>query len=463
MEKVIKDFIEELGYDPSVIDEEQEKRVNDWLKWYKGKTKYHDYYVYNGQKKVKKTLKSLNIASQACGDLSDFYFNEKLDITIDNKKVSEQIKACLEQNNFLYNGNSLMQLVKALGTGTIVPYLDNEVLKINYVDATGIIILESDKTGVKSILIWDKTKTLKGTLIKINAHILEENEYVIHNRKYLKSGDGDYTEQEIDESMREIHTGSTLPKFSVLKTPEVNNFDVNSSYGISCYANSTDVILSIDNAYDSLDNEITGGRKRIYVKGGAMKYNTDANGNITPVFDSSETIYYDVPGDEKDPLITESNGELRITAISDSLQAQLNLFTGRIGLGHEYYRFKDGKAYVNTDNIISANSDTYRKIKKQENIITAAIKDLCYAIAELIGIKSKFNVSVNYDDSIIEDTEQIRKQGMSEYNAKLISKAQYYRDVYKMDDKTALAFAEQMNEEIKEETITDGSEFAITE
>ena len=87
MEKVIKDFIENLGYDSSVIDEDQEKRVNNWLKWFKGKTKDHTYYVYNGKTKIKKTLKSLNIASQACGDLSDFYFNEKLDITIDNKKA----------------------------------------------------------------------------------------------------------------------------------------------------------------------------------------------------------------------------------------------------------------------------------------------------------------------------------------------------------------------------------------
>lgn len=461
MEQIVKNFIEELGYDSSVIDTKHESRVKDWLNWYQGKTKYHNYYVYNGKKKVKKTLKSLNIATQACGDLSDFYFNEKLEITINNEKVSEQIKECLKQNDFLYNSNKLMQLVKALGTGAIVPYLDNDVLKINYIDATGIVILEADNTDIKSVLLWSKRNTLKGKEIKINAHILEEDGYKIYNRIYNEIN-GTYTEVEIDENLREIES-TVLPKFSILKTPEVNNIDINSAYGISSFANATDTILAIDNAYDSLDNEISNGRKRIYIKGGATQFNTDSDGTMTPIFDSSETVYYELPGNEKDPLVTESNGDLRIDAITTSLQSQINLFTSKIGLGHEYYRFKDNQAYVNTTNIISANSDTYRKIKKQENIITNAIRDLCYAIAELIGVTEEFEVSVDYDDSIIEDSEQTRKQAMSEYNSKLISKAQYYRDVYKLDDSSAIDFAKKMNEEIQNETITDGSEFDITE
>lgn len=456
MNQTIKDFLKEIEYDESIIDKDQLKRVDEWLKWYKGKTKYHNYYVYNGKKKIKQTLKSLNIASQSCEDISDFYFNEKLDIKIDNKNASEKILEILRTNDFLFNGNKLLQLVKALGTGAIIPYLDKGVLKINYIDATGIIILEADKTGVKSVLFWSIT----GSELRINAHLLTEKGYVIHNRKYKKDKNGDYIEQQIDEGMRIRETGSFIPEFAMLFTPEVNNFDISSPYGISCFANATDTILSIDSAYDSLDNEITGGRKRVYVKGGAVQFNTDENGEITPVFDPTDTVYYQVPGQEKDPLITESQGDLRITPITDSLQAQLNLYTSKVGLGHEYYRFKDGKAYVNTNNIISANSDTYRKIKKQENIITSAIRDLCYGIAKLIGMSEEFNVSVDYDDSIIEDTESVQRQALTEYNAKLISKAEYFRYVYKYDDKNALDFVRKMEEEIKEEqkALSNGEE-----
>ena len=463
MEKIVINFLKELGYENNVIDDEQEKRVNNWLELFGGKTKQHNYTIYNGKKLCKRTYKSLNIASQSCGDLSDFFFNEKLDITIDKEDVQEKLKECLEQNNFLANSNKLMQLVKALGTGAYVSYLEDKVLKINYINATNIVILEADKDGVQGVLFWSKRKVLNGTEFYINAHILEDNGYVIHNRKYLQKKDSsDYIEEELDESIKTIETKSFIPKFAMLFTPEVNNLDINSPYGISCYANALDTIIALDRAYDSFDNEIAMGRKRVYVPTNAIQVNITESGETVPAFDENDVVFYAYPGKENDKLV-ESSFDLRIEQLTQAIQGQLNLYTSKVGLGHNYYKFKDGQAYVNTDNILSSNSDVYRKIKKQENIITQAITQLLYGIAELIGIKEEFSVSVFYDDSIIEDMEKTRLQAQSEYNSKLISKAQYYRDVYKLKEDEALEFANKMNEEIKSQTITDGEEFSFVE
>lgn len=246
----------------------------------------------------------------------------------------------------------------------------------------------------------------------------------------------------------------------MLFTPEINNIDIDSVYGISCYANAVDEIFNTDKAYDSLCNEIDLGKKRVYVKGGALNFNTDNSGNPVPAFDPSDIAYYAVPGEDDKELIQESNFDLRVDEISNAIQYNLNLTTSKVGLGHNYYKFKDGEVYVNTDNVMSSNSDVYRKIKKQQNIITKAITDLLYGIAELIGITKPFSVSVFYDDTIIEDTEKTQKQAQSEYNLKLISKAQYFRDTRKMKDTEAIKFAEQMNSEIIQETITDGIETA---
>ncbi len=207
-----------------------------------------------------------------------------------------------------------------------------------------------------------------------------------------------------------------------------------------------------------MDNEIYLGKKRVYVGTGAIDFNVDGNGQPVPIFDPNDIAFYAIPGEENKELVKESTGDLRIDQISSAVQYNLNLFTSKVGLGHNYYKFKDGEVYVNTDNVISTNSDVYRKIKKQQNIITKAITNLIYAIAELIGIKQQFSVSIFYDDSIIEDTEKTQKQAQTEYNLKLISRAQYYRDVYKLKDAEAKKFAEQMKQEIIEETITDGVE-----
>lgn len=456
MEKVVKDFLKEYGYD-NCVDENQESRVSEWLDIFKGPTKKYDIRIYNGKCYVNHKIKSLNLPSQICGDLADFFFNEKLDITIDKKEVQQKINQCLEQNNFLSNANKLLQLVKALGTGAFVPYLENNVLRINYIKAPNIVILKANANDVIDVLFWTKTKSQNGYEYSFNLHILKDNGYIIYNSKKIENNG---SIENIDlGTMAEIPTHSFLPKFGMLFTPEINNFDIDSPYAISCYANAIDEIFNTDKAYDSLDNEVDLGKKRVYVKGGALNFNTNDNGEPVPAFDSSDIVYYALPGDNNnDELIKESSFDLRVEEISSAIQYNLNIVTSKVGLGHNYYKFKDGEVYVNTDNVISSNSDVYRKIKKQQNIITKAIINLIYAIAELIGIKEQFSISVFYDDSIIEDTEKTQKQAQAEYNIKLISKAQYYRDVYKLKDKEAIKFAKQMNREILDETIDDGIE-----
>lgn len=463
MNKVVKDYITKLGYD-KVIDIDHENLVDNWLKWYKGKTDKHFYGIYNGKVLNKVEMKTLNIASQSCGDISDFYFNEKLDITINDKEVQDSIDKILMQNNFLYNCNNLMQLTEALGTGAIVPYLDNDKLRINYIAAPNIVILSCRENIPIEVLFWSEEKTKEGTEITINTHLLDENDnYKILNAKYKVDDGGNASPMEVDKKIKEINTGSPIPKFGLLKTSIVNNLNINSPYGISIYANALDNILAIDRVFDSLDIEVALGRKRIFVSGDATTFNTDSDGNITPVFDSNDIAYYLIPGKEGSEPVKESNGELRIDQLSNALQYQLNMWSSKIGLGHNYYKFKDGQVYVNTDNVMSSNSDVYRKIKKQENIITNCLINVIYAIAELIGIKKQFDISIDYDDSIIEDKEQARKQAQMEYNAGLISKAQYYRDVYKLEEDTAIEFMNQMNKEIKEGTLVEGEEDTFIE
>lgn len=463
MNKVVVDYIKSIGYE-NVIDIEHENLVNDWLKWYKGKTPSHEYYIYNGTVKNKLIMKSLNIASQSCGDISDFFFNEKLDITIDNEEIQKKIDTILMQNNFLYNCNNLMQLVEALGTGAIVPFLDKDILRINYLSAPNIVILSCRENIPTEVLFFSEEKTKKGTEIYINTHLLDDKDnYVIYNRKFLVDTNENVSEMKLDEKLKEIRTGSPLPKFGILKTAVVNNKNINSPYGISIYANAIDNMLSIDRVFDSLDNEIALGRKRVYVSPQAASFNVDENGNTYPIFDSTDIAFYRLPGEEGKDLLKESSFDLRIDELSSALQYQLNVYSSKIGLGHNYYKFKQGETYVNTDNVMSSNSDVYRKIKKQENIITNCLINVIYAIAELIGISREFQISVDYDDTIIEDKDKIMKQAMTEYNAGLISKAQYYRDIYNLKEDTAVDFMEQMNNEIKEGTIVEGTEETFIE
>ena len=58
MKEKIKTILQSLGYDPNLIEDNHFKLVDSWLRMYKGKTKDHYYYTYNGLKNYgKKGLK----------------------------------------------------------------------------------------------------------------------------------------------------------------------------------------------------------------------------------------------------------------------------------------------------------------------------------------------------------------------------------------------------------------------
>jgi hypothetical protein len=97
----------------------------------------------------------------------------------------------------------------------------------------------------------------------------------------------------------------------------------------------------------------------------------------------------------------------------------------------------------------------FRTIKKHEAVLEDAIIDmargLLYVEAVFGGdnaIKLDAEITVDFDDSIIEDTAEIKRQAMLELNVGLISKAEYYRQVYKLTDQQALEYEVKMLQEI---------------
>ena len=235
--------------------------------------------------------------------------------------------------------------------------------------------------------------------------------------------------------------------------------------GLSVLANQIDKFKSIDTKYDSFDREFVTGKRRVIIPKSMIKADitgVDEKGNPIRVyyFDTNDEVYVSVNGlDSKD--IKDINFELRTDEHITAINSELNYLSSNVGLGTGFYKF-DNQGVKTATEVISANSDTYRTKVHHQNTIYSCLKDLIMAICELENISFK-TVTINPDDSIIEDTDKIRQQAMSEFNNKLISKVEYYKRVYKMSDEEALAFAQKVNEEIQQLTITDGSEFNIIE
>ena len=252
-----------------------------------------------------------------------------------------------------------------------------------------------------------------------------------------------------------VHTGSDQRQFVIDRPNIANNFD-DSPLGISVYANAIDVLKGVDVAYDSYVNEFVLGKKRIMVKPSATK---DLDGE--PFFDPDDLAYYVLPEDVSDgAVITPIDMTLRTQEHNTGIQDQLNLLSSKCGFGENHYRFDQGSITTATQ-VISENSTMFRTIKKHEIILEQAITELCHIILRLgnaamgAGLNEDAKVTIDFDDSIIEDKTTERNNDRQDLAAGIMNPWEYRMKWYNEDEATAKKMLPKM------EDLTDEGEEEI--
>lgn len=140
--------------------------------------------------------------------------------------------------------------------------------------------------------------------------------------------------------------------------------------------------------------------------------------------------------------ISEFAPALRTDAQSKALRLALQALGDLCGLGINYFDF-DNVGYVKTATEVSAdNSALMRNIKKHRNALAGAVADVAHATmacARALGEEApeEGEVTVQLDDSIVQDTDVEKKQDMAEVAAGLMQKWEYRRKWYGEDEATA--------------------------
>ncbi len=407
----IRSVLEGLGY--TIPASKMYKQIEVWKAWYTGYHKnFHDYMIYNGKNKIKCTRRRLQMAKKICEDHANLLMNERVKITVSDPKAQEYIKKALEANNFRVQANKLVERAFALGTGAFVEHSDgNGGVLIDYVRGDMCYPMTWDGDRVTECAFGSILKIGTSEMIYLNIHELDtDGNYVILNK--LIPVKGDATPVPADEDgllphgmQARVETRSPTPRFQFIGPNTANNIDLDSPLGISVFANAIDLLKSIDLVYDSYDNEFRLGKKRVMIEDALTKIIVDhATGEQIPIFDSNDTEFYALPGFDKSSgvPIHEINMELRADAHEKALQRFLNLLSEKCGLGSDRYIFERGTAKTATE-VISEKSELYQNLKKNELVLEAALIGLCRAVAEIGGLGSEFEITIGFDDSIIED------------------------------------------------------------
>ena len=462
--------LNELGY--TTIPDSFYSKVYEWRSWYQGDVKgFHNYNVQNGERQVKCRRYSLGMGKKLCEDWANLLMNEKVQITLEGQKEQDFIDLVLTENNFTVKANEMQEMKSALGTVAYVPrVIGQEISESGDIvpgNASGIVL---DYVTIENIypLSWQNgyisecafsSEVTRGEkdYLYLQIHRREDNgNYVIENRIYRYDNEQLADEQLVNVKGFEnippvVHTGNDKRQFVIDRPNIANNINYLLPTGIAIYANAIDVLQGVDIAYDSYVNEFKLGKKRIMVKPSAAQY---LDG--TPAFDPDDVVFYVMPEDTEDgAVVTPIDMTLRTAEHNTGIQDQLNILSSKCGFGETYYRF-DGGSVATATQVISENSTMFRTIKKMEIVLEQALVELCRILLRMgntamnAGLNEDVEISIDFDDSIIEDKQTDFSRDMQLLSAGIMNDWEFRMKWMNEDEVTAKAALPKMQDVVDE-------------
>lgn len=441
----IREWLVENKYNTAT--DETYSHILEWLEWYQNDVeKFHKYKVFNGVVTKEEERYKLGMAKKVCEDWANLLLNEKVAIKAGN--YEKRLQEVLDNNNFLVRANQLIEMAFALGTGAIVEYLDGEEVMIDYIRADMIYPLSWDNGDITecafgSVRVIDGKEVLYLQIHRLGkADNEEDSEHYYIENKYIDRKES----KELDPPegvIPLVPTGYDKPLFQIITPNICNNIDLDSPLGVSVFANAIDQLKGCDLVYDSYMNEFVLGRKRILVPISFAKIQMEKDGVAAPAFDASDTVYYQMPGDRDSNLkLTEVDMSIRANEHELAVQRSLDVLALKTGLGAGRYQF-DSSGVKTATEVISDKSDLYQNRQKNAIIVNAALVGMVKAVAYLdAGIDP--DVTIDFDDSIIEDTNTTIDRNIKLVQGGLRSKLTAIMEINKCTEEEALKEIERI-------------------
>jgi A118 family predicted phage portal protein len=424
-----------LDHPKIAVSQEEYSRIQHNLTYYQSKFDDVEYINSEGDVKRRK-FNHLPIARTASKKIASLVYNEQAEITSDNKSVDEFISYTLDNDRFNKNFERYLESGLALGGLAMRPYVDGGRIRVAFVQAPVFLPLQSNTQDVSNAAILTKTIKSEGrknvyyTLVEFHEWVTadgneqgsrkDKSYYRITNELY-KSDISDALGQRVNLSelypdLEPVTMFKDLsrPLFTYLKTPGMNNKDINSPLGLSIFDNAKTTIDFINRTYDEFMWEVRMGQRRVIIPEQMTKLTAQReDGSITfkRRFETDQNIYTQLGGGNMDAnsikdITTPIRSNDYITAISEGLK----LFEMQIGVSAGMFSF-DGKSMKTATEVVSENSDTYQMRNSIAALVEQSIKELCVSICELGKATGLYkgeipeleDISVNLDDGVFTD------------------------------------------------------------
>ena len=342
----------------------------------------------------------------------------------------------------------------ALGGFVIKPYIvkgpDNKYkFKFNYVRASNFYPLAFSADGeLTSAAFVDRL--IKGDKIysKFEIHVLEGNRVTVTNRVFVTKNNTQSVTGLQNNVLGEETTLASIPEwsniepqvtidnvdtllFAYYKNPEANTIDLDSPLGVSGFSRATGLIRKADEQYSNLLWEFEGGQLAVDVDRTALNPMRDANGKEKIVLPKLQDRLFRRNLDlGEDDMYNVFSPELRDVSILNGLNAIFvriedvcALSRGTISDVAISEARTATELKILKQRAYSANEDIQKELERVLHHVFKIMDIYCdlYTIVE----KGEYEVSFNWDDSILVDKDAERQIDMLDVDKGLMSKVEY--------------------------------------
>lgn len=419
--------------------------------------------IYNSRAPwLNEEVKSLHVAKTICEKVAKAVTIE-LKTKVDDKEIDKVYQRFIK--------NIRINTEYALGKGGIFfkPFFTNGKIKISCIQADKFIPVKFDSTGeLLSAIFIDQIIKGKDVYTRLEYQELNDTTLVIKNKAYkttIHNSNILGTQislllvpewANIQEEIQINNVNRLLGGY--FKIPIANPIDNTSPVGVAIFANAINTLEEIDKQFSRTLWEYEGSELAIDVDETAFK--KDQNGNdLLPK--GKGRLYRKLDfGDESKWNVF--NPEIRDTALFNGLNELLRQCESQCGLAFGTISKIENVEKTATE-IKSSKQDYYVTVSDVQGALQTALEDLVYSIdilMSLYGIKHKIgaNVSFDWDDSILVDSEKKQSQALIEKNAGLIDDIEYFVQTRDYSEEEATEYVKKMRERNKEQIPNEAQE-----
>lgn len=331
----------------------------------------------------------------------------------------------------------------AKGGLVMKPYFTHQGIEVQFVQADCFFPLAFDSSGrITQCVFTEQYRKGQKLYTRLEVHGLRGGRVQISNRAFVSANDyslGGEIPLSSVERWSELAPNATLEGadrllFGYFKVPMANADDSDSPLGVSIYSRAVELIREADRRYSNICWEYEGTQLAVHIATSLLKYNQDGGKFEYP--GGKERLYRDMnynTGATDKPFIDTFSPEIRDTSLFNGLNNQLKLIEFSCCLA--YGTLSDPQTIDKTATEIKASKQrSYVMVSDTQTALQDALEDLVYAMSfwaglyGLIPAGSNYQVSFDWDDSIVVDSEVDRQQdrndvamgvmGLAEYRAK---------------------------------------------